>query len=413
MDEVSTLVPKTWGGDIVSGRAAWLLLLLLCSGCVESPRFERFQTGADQLFDEPYLSWIRGKNVAMISNQTGVTEGLKPVYALLAESPEVHLTALFAPEHGLNGQLPAGADVPDQPHVYSLYGKDRAPTPEMLKGVDVLIYDVQDVGARFYTYISTMDAAMAAAARQRIPFLVLDRPDPIDGGRVEGPVLEKVFRSFVGTHALPIRYGMTPGELAGLLKAERGLDLVLWVVPLKGWKRASYFESTGRQWIPPSPNMPTVFTAVVYPGTCLIEGTNLSEGRGTTRPFELIGAPWLNADVLAVLLNNQHLPGVHFRPQPFTPSFSKYQGELCQGIQIHVLDRDQFQPVQTGLYIIREVLNLHPEEFRFENETFDRLAGNSWIRRMLNESRAVDAIVNRWQPVLAEFKQRREKYLLY
>ncbi|MFZ0429082.1 MAG: DUF1343 domain-containing protein [Acidobacteriota bacterium] len=396
-------------------RFAWCLLLLLVWGCDEPPRLERFQTGADQVFDEPYISWIRGKKVGLITNQTGVTEGLKPVSELLAESKEVQLTTLFAPEHGLYGQEPAGANVPNQPHVYSLYGNGTGHvlTPEMLKDVEVLIFDVQDVGARFYTYISTMNEAMATAAQMRIPFLVLDRPDPIDGSRVEGPVLEKIFRSFVGTHWIPIRYGMTPGELARLLKAERGLDLVLWVVPLKGWRRASYYESTGRQWIPPSPNMPTVFTAVVYPGTCLIEGTNLSEGRGTTRPFELIGAPWLNADVLAVLLNNDNLPGVRFRAQPFTPSFSKYQGETCQGIQIHVLDRDQFRPIETALYIIREVLNLHPNEFRFQNETFDRLAGNSWIRRMLTESRAVEAVANRWQPELNDFKKRRQQYLLY
>ncbi|MEJ2146125.1 MAG: DUF1343 domain-containing protein [Acidobacteriota bacterium] len=404
---------KTGGEDRAKSGAAWILLLLFLSACSQTPRFETFRTGADQIFDEPYISWIRGKKVAMITNQTGVTENLKPVYTLLAESNEVQLTALFAPEHGLNGELEAGAGVPNQPHIYSLYGDQRAPTPEMLRDVDVLIYDVQDVGARFYTYISTMDAAMTAAARQRIPFMVLDRPDPIGGVRVEGPVLEKVFRSFVGTYWIPIRYGMTPGELAGLLKAERGLELALWVVPLKGWKRGSYYEETGRQWIPPSPNMPTVFTAVVYPGTCLIEGTNLSEGRGTTRPFELIGAPWLNADVLSVLLNNHNLPGVRFRPQPFTPSFSKYKGELCQGIQIHVLDRYQFRPIETALNIIREVLNLHPNEFRFDNETFDRLAGNSWVRSMLTESRAVDAIVSRWQPDVQDFKKRRQKYLLY
>ena len=388
-------------------------MVLLAAACSQPPRFEKFQTGADQLFNEPYISWIRGHKVAIITNQTGVTESLKPVYTLLAESPEVELTAMFAPEHGLEGTLAAGEQVPNRPRVYSLYGEERAPTPEMLKDVEILIFDVQDVGARFYTYISTMNEAMAAAARKRIPFLVLDRPNPIDGTRVEGPVLERVFRSFVGTHWIPIRYGMTPGELARLLKAERNLDLVLWVVPLRGWQRHSYYEATGRQWIPPSPNMPTVFTAVVYPGTCLIEGTNLSEGRGTTRPFELIGAPWLNSDVLAVLLNNNNLPGVRFRSQSFTPTFSKYKGQLCQGIQIHVLDREQFRPIETALYIVREVLNLHPNEFQFRDETFDRLAGNSWVRRMLTESRAVEAIAKRWQPDVEEFKKRREKYLLY
>ncbi len=332
---------------------------------------------------------------------------------MLKENSEVQLTALFGPEHGIEGAAEAGEMVTSTTRVYSLYGGTRAPTPEMLENVDVLVYDIQDVGARFYTFISTMFESMSAAAEKGIPFLVLDRPDPIDGSRVEGPVLEEDHYSFVGIHHIPIRYGMTPGELARLFQGERIPDLVLWVVPLKGWWRTMPFSATGLPWISPSPNMPSVLTAELYPGTCLIEGTNLSEGRGTTRPFELIGAPWFNSNMVATLLNNQQLPGVHFRSQSFKPSFSKYKGETCAGIQIHITDEKQFLPIRTTLYLLRETLNVHPDKLVFREAAFDRLIGNSWVRRMLIESRAVDAIEARWKPELDQFLARREKYLLY
>lgn len=387
-------------------------LLLLAFACSEA-RIQNFRLGADQILEEPYLSWIRGKRVGLITNQTGTTSDLRFLATLLKESPEVKLTALFSPEHGLFGQAQAGAAVADGPKVFSLYGEQRAPTPAMLENVDVLIYDIQDVGVRFYTYISTLHEAMKSAAARGIPFLVLDRPDPIGGRRVEGPVLEEAFESFVGIHPLPLRYGMTPGELALLFKEEGKLNLVLWVVPMQGWRRDDDFGSLGLEWIAPSPNMPTPRTAEIYPGTCLIEATNLSEGRGTTRPFELIGAPWLNAEALCGILNSHRLPGVYFRVQPFTPTFSKYQGQPCQGVQIHVLDSRTFMPIESALFLIREVLNLHPEEFKFEPEVFDRLVGNDWIRRMLTESRAVDAVVERWKPGLAAFELRRRQHLLY
>ncbi|GAB4239878.1 MAG: DUF1343 domain-containing protein [Acidobacteriota bacterium] len=392
----------------------WILLLgtmLLGAGC--SGPAERFRYGADRVFDEPYWSWIRGKKLGLITNQTGVTSRLEPLYKQLQAHPEVHLTTLFAPEHGLFGEHQAGEPVASGANVYSLYGGTRKPTPAMLRNVEVLVYDIQDVGARFYTYISTLGLAMEAAAEAHIPFLVLDRPNPLGGDRIEGPVLEPEFQSFVGFYPLPIRYGMTPGELAGWIKERRNLDLVLWVVPMSGWKRSDYFDSLGREWIAPSPNIPTPRTALVYAGTCLFEGTNLSEGRGTTRPFELFGAPWMNATVLATLLNNSGLPGVYFRVQPFRPTFSKYAGETCQGLQIHVTDPREFRPVETALTILRELLNLHPEDFRFDAERFDALVGNSWVRRMLIDSRAVTAIVDRWRPDLENFAREREKYLLY
>jgi uncharacterized protein YbbC (DUF1343 family) len=401
------------GNAVRRGWLPALLLALQLASCAQPSSLGRLRLGADQLFEEPYVSWIRGKRVGLITNQTGVDSRLESTAERLARYSEVRLTALFAPEHGIAGSAQAGEHVSGGTEYFSLYGDRRAPTPEMLSRVDVLIYDIQDVGVRFYTYISTLLEAMKAASRQRIPFMVLDRPNPIGGDRVEGPVLEPGFESFVGIHRLPIRYGMTAGELAGLLKDELGLDLVLWVVPMVNWDRRQGWPAGGLEWITPSPNMPTLRTAEVYPGTCLIEGTNLSEGRGTTRPFELIGAPWLQARPLAGLLNGYGLPGVVFRPQPFRPTFSKYAGQECQGIQIHVVDSRSFRPIETTLHLLREVLNLHPTEFQFHDTTFDRLAGNSWVRTMLLETRAPEAVAERWSKDLEEFRKRRAPYLLY
>ncbi len=332
---------------------------------------------------------------------------------LLARHSEVQLVALFAPEHGILGQAQAEEGVSSYGNVYSLYGETRAPTAEMLKDVEVLLYDMQDVGVRFYTYISTMFLSMQAAAEKGIPFIVLDRPNPIDGSRVEGPVLQPGYESFVGIYALPIRYGMTAGELAQMLNQQTDLQCDLRVVPLADWQREHWYDQTGLEWISPSPNIPTVTTAAVYPGLCLIEGTNLSEGRGTTRPFELVGAPWLNSHELAERLNRLQLPGVHFREQAFTPTFSKYRDEQTQGIQIHVLDRDSFHPLPTVLHLLKEVRRLHPQELVFEETFFDRLVGNSWVREALTQETSVEDIVDQWQPALQEFKQTREKYLLY
>jgi len=283
----------------------------------------------------------------------------------------------------------------------------------MLKDVEVLLYDIQDVGVRFYTYISTMFLSMKAATEQGIPFIVLDRPNPIDGSRVEGPVLQPGYESFVGIYALPIRYGMTAGELARMLNQETDLGCDLKVVPLEGWERQQWYDQTGLEWISPSPNMSTVNTAAVYPGLCLIEGTNLSEGRGTIRPFEYIGAPWLKSRELVERLNRLQLPGVRFRQQAFTPTFSKYQDEPSQGIQIHVLDRNSLDPLRILLHLLAEVRKLHPEQLEFKSAFFDRLMGNSSVREALIQGKPVEEIVAQWQPALQEFKQTREKYLLY
>jgi uncharacterized protein YbbC (DUF1343 family) len=283
----------------------------------------------------------------------------------------------------------------------------------MLQGIDILIYDIQDVGARFYTFISTMFESMKAASREGLTFIVLDRPNPIDGNRVEGPVLERGFESFVGIHPIPIRYGLTAGELASYLRSQAGLNLDLRVVPVVGWSRSTWFDETGLEWIAPSPNMPTLKTATLYPGICLIEGTNLSEGRGTTRPFELVGAPWLAAETLTANLEQLRLTGVRFRVQHFTPTFSKYQGETCRGLQIHVTDRSRFDPLKTALTLISETVQLHPQDFQFREAAFDRLAGNSWIREMIQSRNSIDQIIENWKVDLEEFSKRTREHLLY
>ena len=369
--------------------------------------------GADRLFEDPYWDWIQGKRVGLITNSSGVNSGLETTMDLLVQHPDVQLVALFAPEHGLLGQAQAEESVATYGNVYSLYGETQAPTAEMLKDVEVLLYDIQDVGVRFYTYISTMFLSMKAATEQGIPFIVLDRPNPIDGSRVEGPVLKPGYESFVGIYALPLRYGMTAGELARMLNQETDLGCDLKVVPLEGWNRQQWYDQTGLEWISPSPNMPTLSTATVYPGLCLIEGTNLSEGRGTTRPFEHIGAPWLKSRELVERLNGLQLPGVRFRQQAFTPTFSKYQDEPSQGIQVHVLDRNSYDPLGNLLHLLTEVRKLHPDQLEFNSAFFDRLMGNSSVREALIQGRPVEEIVEQWQPDLQEFKQAREQYLLY
>ncbi len=370
------------------------------------------RTGADRLLEEPYRSWIRGKRLGLITNHTGLTRQFASVVEVLEDLPDVQVAALFAPEHGLHGQAQAGERVESTRRVFSLYGEHRSPTPEMLADLDVLVYDIQDVGVRFYTFISTLFETLKAAGSQPIPIIVLDRPAPLNGSRVEGPMLETGMESFVGIFRLPVRYGLTVGELARLFNAQAQLGADLKVVPLAGWTRDLWFDQTGLPWIPPSPNMPTLDTATVYPGFCLVEGTNLSEGRGSTRPFELVGAPWLDADRLTVRLNQLQLPGVHFRPQAFTPTFSKHRGENCNGVQVHVLDRNVFQPVETVIHFLAEVRRLHPDQLQI-SESFDRLAGNRWIRRQLLEGRAAAKIVAAWQEDLAEFARLRKQYLAY
>ncbi|MEW9108334.1 MAG: DUF1343 domain-containing protein [Cytobacillus gottheilii] len=383
-----------------------------------------FQLGVEVLLDKE-KDLIKGKKVGLITNPTGVDQSLNSIVDVLHEDPETDLVALYGPEHGVRGSAQAGEyveyyiDEKTGLPVYSLYGATRKPTPEMLEGVDVLLFDIQDVGTRFYTYIYTMAYAMEAAKENNIPFVVLDRPNPLGGLKVEGPVLDMKYSSFIGNYAIPLRHGMTVGELAKLFNEEFEIGADLQVVEMKGWKRSMYYDDTPLEFVMPSPNMPTLDTALAYPGGALIEGTNISEGRGTTKPFELIGAPFINGDDLAKSLNEKKLPGVTFRAASFTPTFSKHAGSLSHGVQIHITDRDDFKPVEAGLQIVKTIHDLYPDQFEFRAENssgisfFDQLIGNGWVREDIESGKSVEEMKDKWENELRSFLKVRKQFLLY
>lgn len=367
-------------------------------------------------------SRLSGKRVGLVTNPTGVDRTLTSAIDLMAGANDFQLAALFGPEHGVRGDAQAGASVADSTdartglRAFSLYGATRKPTPAMLDGLDVLVFDIQDIGARFYTYPWTLALVMQAAREAGIKVIVADRPNPIGGVAVEGPVLDPALASFVGAYPIPIRHGMTLGELARLMNADFGIGCDLTVVPALNWRRAGQAADTGLPWVMPSPNMPTPDTALVYPGTCLVEGTNLSEGRGTARPFEIIGAPYVDGFALAQAMNALALPGVRFRALSVTPSFSRHAGVLCGGVQLHVSDRLRFAPVATGIALLAAIAALHPKDFAFlpgNPPFFDRLAGVGWLRDAILSGEAVTSIEARWQPGLAAFNAQRARHLLY
>lgn len=382
------------------------------------------QPGIEVLLDE-YLHLIEGKRVGLITNHTGIDSNGTHIADLLNVAPGVTVAAFFAPEHGLRGDRPAGERIasyvdPDTGvPVHSLYGNTLKPTPEMLQGIDVLLFDIQDVGTRFYTYIYTMAYAMEAAAEQGIPFIVLDRPNPIGGEIVEGPVLDPRFSSFVGLYPIALRHGMTVGELALFFNTEQNIGADLTVIPMQGWERSMWFEDTGLPWVAPSPNMRYPSTAFVYPGLGLLEGTNVSEGRGTARPFEFIGAPWIDALELYAELEKLNLPGVRFHPLFFTPTTSKYEGQPSQGVAVEVVDRERFRAVTTGLSVISTIMALYPDDFawrapdRSGRYFFDLLAGTDKIRMLLEWAAPVPNIASVWEDDLTHFQTLRAKYLLY
>jgi uncharacterized protein YbbC (DUF1343 family) len=369
-----------------------------------------------EVFLSERIDLVRGKRMGLVSNPTAVLPGLVHALDAFIEHPAIDLRVLFGPEHGLHAAVSDGtaAESGIDHHVglpvYSLYGEHAKPTPEQLMGIDLLVFDIQDVGARYYTYATTMSYCLEAAAEAGLPMLVLDRPNPINGVSVEGPVLDPEFSSFVGRYPVPIRHGMTIGELARLFNEAFGIDAELLVVPMKEWHREMWFEDTGLTWIAPSPNIPTMDTATVYPGTCLVEGTNVSEGRGTTRPFEWIGAPWIDGRKLARELNGLGLGGAQFRPVSFVPAASKYAHQLCHGVQLHVMDRERFRPVATGLHLLRMIVDLYPQEFRWRpsrdpggTPVFDRLVGTDRVRQQLDNGWIVEDIVSDWQPGRLQF----------
>ena len=382
------------------------------------------EIGLSVLFREQ-LERVEGQSIGLITNQTGVDAQFRSNLTLFAEQPKVELAAIFSPEHGISGSAQAGIQIASatgkgqQIPIHSLYGATRQPEREMLAGIDVLVYDIQDVGSRFYTYISTLFRSMRAAASNNVDFIVLDRPNPIHGDRVEGNLLDPAFRSFVGETTIPIRHGMTVGELAQFCAAEPDSTPSprLHIVPMHGWRRAMWYDQTGLPWVPPSPNMPTVETATLYPGTCLIEGTNLSEGRGTPKPFEWIGAPWIDPERWGDTLNNLQFPGTHFRPIHFTPTFSKHANQECHGVQIHVTDRDQFKPVDVALHLIATAQRNYSDQFKFLKNRgryfFDLLAGTDELRPKLMKHQSVTEILQSWEVEVEKFTEQRRPYLLY
>jgi uncharacterized protein YbbC (DUF1343 family)/CubicO group peptidase (beta-lactamase class C family) len=372
-------------------------------------------TGIDVLKRDNFAI-LKGKKVGLITNHTGLDADGTSTPMLLKNAPDVQLVCLFAPEHGFAGALDEEG-IRDQKDpatglpVYSLYGNTRRPTPKMLAEVDVLVFDMMDIGARFYTYISTLGLAMQAAAENNVSFVVLDRPNPIGGVQVEGGRLDPGSESFIAFHPIAIRHGMTLGELALMFNDEQALNLDLTIVPAEGWERKAYFEETKIPWVNPSPNMKTVNGAIIYPGLCLIEFTNLSVGRGTEMPFEIVGAPWIDGDKLAEALGKQNLAGVRFEPMEFTPPVRQYANERCKGVRIHVENRETFEPVLFGLTLI-EVLHRDYRD-QWDRSNLNTLLLHRKAVDMLGSGKAAVEVDVLWKKERAEFLKRRERYLIY
>jgi uncharacterized protein YbbC (DUF1343 family) len=372
---------------------------------------------------------LHGCRVGIVCNHASIDRGFGHVIDRLAATDGVILAAIFGPQHGFRSDLqdnmietPHARDDSRRVPVYSLYSETREPTAAMLEGIDVLVIDLQDVGARIYTYIYTMANCLRACARHGVRVIVCDRPNPIGGVAVEGALLTAGFESFVGQFPIPMRHGLTIAELARLFNEHFGIGATLEVVPMEGWRRDAFFDDTGLPWVMPSPNMPTLETAVVYPGTVLFEGTMLSEGRGTTRPFEIVGAPWINAERFAADANALGLPGVYFRPAGFEPTFQKHAKQACGGCQIHVLDRAAFAPVLTGAALIalfrrsdpgRFAWRRPPYEYEHDKEPFDILSGSPVLREQIEANAPIDVIRRSWRDDEQAFVRLRQPFLLY
>jgi uncharacterized protein YbbC (DUF1343 family) len=372
---------------------------------------------------------LERRRVGIVSNPASTDSEFQHVVARLATDADVQLGAIFGPQHGFRAtvqdnmvETPHAEDAAHRVPVYSLYSDTREPTSEMLKDVDVLVVDLQDVGSRIYTFIYTMANCLIAGRKHGVPVIVCDRPNPIGGVGIDGPMLVDGYQSFVGQYPIPLRHGMTIAELAKLFNDAFGIGAELTVEPMEHWTRDMQFEDTGLPWVMPSPNMPTPDTAAVYPGTVLFEGTNISEGRGTTRPFELIGAPWIDAEALAATLMSYRLPGVHYRPTVFEPTFQKHAREACGGVQVHVVDRASFPVVESAVAVLAEIRAQDPARFAwrqppYEYETeklpFDILAGSSELRQQIERGIPSSEIALSWQPSHRTFARLREPYLLY
>ena len=384
--------------------------------------------GLEVLLDSR-IDLLKGQRVGLVVNPSSVDSGLRHAVDLLAARDDVRLTALFGPQHGIRGETQDNmiewegfSDSRTGLPVYSLYGETRVPYPEMLADVDTLVFDMQDVGTRIYTFIYTMAHCMQAAARDGKRVVVLDRPNPIDGVTIEGNTLEPEFASFVGLYPIPTRHGMTVAELARLFNAHFGIGCDLEVVTMEGWRREMWFDETGQPWVMPSPNMPTLDSATVFPGMVHVEGTMVSEGRGTTRPFELVGAPWVDPYALVEALEAEALAGCRLRPCFFQPTFQKHAGALCGGLQVHVTDRDAYPAVLVGIAVLRAIYGLDPERFAWKQPPyeyvhdtlpFDVIAGTARLREQIVAQTPLAEIAAGWRADEAAFRVLREPYLLY
>lgn len=384
--------------------------------------------GVEKLL-EGQADFLKGQRVGLICNQASVDHGYQHVADLFFQHPQVELRALFGPQHGIRGDLQDnmietehGFDKKTGLPVHSLYSETREPTEDMLKDVDVLVFDMQDVGCRIYTFVYTMANCMRAAQKLGKRVIVCDRPNPITGAAVAGNILEPEFASFVGQFPIPTRHGMTPGELAQLFNNHFNINCDLDVIRMDGWRRELWQDETDAPWVLPSPNMPTIDAATVFPGTVHFEGTQMSEGRGTTRPFELIGAPYIDPDAYADQLNALELKGVYFRASVFQPTFQKHGGVSCGGVQIHVLDREQFEPVSAGVAMVKLAYDMYPDHFRwkeppyeyvFDKNPFDVISGTDKIRKAFEQGIDLYTLIASWQKPLQEFLKVRQHVLLY
>ncbi len=389
------------------------------------------QTGLDRLVTDGFAR-LKGRSIGVVCNQASIDSNLDHILELLRPLDDagfLRVVAVFGPQHGLYGhtqdnmiEWEAGGERHGGWRIHSLYGAHREPTAEMLSGIDLLVIDLQDVGARYYTFIWTMALCLRAGERAGIPVLVLDRPNPIGGLQVEGTLLLPEFASFVGLYPLPMRHGLTIGEIAGYLQANFFVGCDLQMLEMTGWERRMWFDDTGVPWAMPSPNMPSPETAAVYPGGCLIEGTNLSEGRGTTRPFEIVGAPYHHCHRFCSSLNRLGLPGVKFRPVEFEPTFNKHAGELCQGCFVHVLDRALFEPVLTFIAILQESIRTPsskfewkkpPYEYEYVKRPIDILAGNGWLADAIESGESLWSIRDRLAEECSRFNDVRADAMRY
>ncbi len=384
--------------------------------------------GLEKVLDEK-LDVLRNLRVGLICNQASVNHEFRHAADLFNDNAQINLVKLFGPQHGIRGDVQDnmietshGIDQATGLPVFSLYSETREPTEEMLSDLDALVFDLQDVGCRVYTFIYTMANSMIACARFGKKMIVLDRPNPIGGLAVEGNTLEQGNESFVGQYTIPMRHGLTVGELAALFNREFGINCELEIIEMDGWERGSFYDETDAPWVMPSPNIPTVDSTVVFPGTVFFEGTQVSEGRGTTRPFEIIGASYIDAKEYADALCSLKLPDVYFRPINFLPTFQKQAGNTCGGVFVHILDRKAFEPVITGLAMVKTIFDLYPTEFKWKNppyeyvfdrNPFDVIAGTQNIRNMIEKNISVEEIKLSWQKDVEDFEKLRKQYFLY